>query len=341
MYARGAQDNKGQLLFFIEALDALIQNNALRATVKVILEGEEESGSKGINDLLPEWRDKLASDILMVCDTGTVRSGAPTIIMGLRGIIFLSAHLTGPDHDLHSGVHGGVAPNPAKGVAELIASLHNTDGSIAVDGFYDGVRPPSEKEQTLANEVPFDADSYCKDTGVDPVAGEGAYTPAERIGFRPTIDINGVNSGYSGDGAKTIIPSSAVVKISSRLVAGQDPSKCLEAIIEHLEKHTPPGLELEVSDTEEAGPGFRLDPDSTLVVRAKGALDQLSDQPTAFLWEGASIPVVSELAKTSGAEPLLVGFGSEEDRIHAPNESFSIEQFRNGLLYTALFLANL
>ncbi|MDP6525294.1 MAG: M20/M25/M40 family metallo-hydrolase [Kiritimatiellia bacterium] len=341
MYARGAEDNKGQVLFVIEALEALVQQDALNATVKVILEGEEESGSKGISASLSEWRDRLAADILMVCDTGTVRSGAPTIIMGLRGIIFLSVHLTGPDHDLHSGVHGGVAPNPAQGVAELIASLHNADGSVAVPGFYDGVQPPSENERVLANSVPFDKESYLRDTGVEPVAGEQRYTQTERIGFRPTIDINGVNSGYSGEGAKTIIPSSATAKLSARLVPGQDPSDALDAIIDHLEAQVPAGLELEVTDTEVAGPGFRLDFDSALVNRAKLVLDQLSDQDTAFLWEGASIPVVSALAEASGAEPLLVGFGREEDRIHAVNESFSIEQFRDGFLYAALFLASL
>lgn len=341
MYARGAQDNKGQVLFVIEALEALIQQDALNATVKVIIEGEEESGSKGISASLPEWRDKLKADILMVCDTGTVRTGAPTIIMGLRGIIFLTFHLTGPDHDLHSGVHGGVAPNPAQGLSELIASLHNTGGGIAVRDFYNGVQPPSERESTSANSVPFDPASYIKDTGVEPVAGEHQYTPAERIGFRPTIDVNGVNSGYSGDGAKTIIPSSATAKLSARLVAGQVPEHCLDAIIAHLEAHVARGLELEVTDTEVAGPGFRLDPDSALVASAKRVLDQLSDQETALLWEGASIPVVSALAEASGAEPLLVGFGREEDRIHAPNESFSIEQFRDGFLYAALFLASL
>ena len=341
LFARGAQDNKGQLFYGLKAMETLIAAGALNATVKIVLEGEEESGSGGLAAVLPAWRDRLAADILMVTDTGTVCTGAPTIIMGLRGVLHLTVELRGPTHDLHSGVHGGCAPNPAEGMAALIASLHGPDGRLAVSGFCDDVMPSSEEERRLARAVPFDPAQYLANTGVPPVAGEKAYSPTERTGFRPSVDINGLHAGYGGQGMKTIIPATATAKITARLAAGQDPARCLQCLVRHLEAHTPAGLKLAIPERGIGGPGFRLRPASPLVARAKAVLNQLSDLETAFLWEGASIPIVSALAEISGAEPLLVGFGGDDDLIHAPNESFSIEQFRKGYLYAGLLLAGL
>ena len=341
LYARGAQDNKGQVFYVVKALEHLLAANALDATVKVLIEGEEENGSGGLGAMIPRWGDRLKSDILMVCDTGGVDSGAPTVTMGLRGIVFVDFALDGPDHDLHSGVHGGLAPNPALGMAQVLAGLHRADGSVAVDGFYDGVQPPTDRERALANRNPVDAAAYRRDTGADPVAGEAAYTPRERVGFRPTLEVNGVHSGYGGPGTKTIIPAAAEAKLSARLVPGQDPKDTLGAILRHLERHVPRGLRLRIRETQMAGPGFRLDADSPLVARADAVLRRISGRDTAFLWEGASVPIVSALAAATGAEPLLVGFGLEADRIHAPNESFSIDQFRSGFLYAAAFLSEL
>jgi acetylornithine deacetylase/succinyl-diaminopimelate desuccinylase-like protein len=341
VYARGAEDNKGQLFYVLKAVETLVQDASLDANLKILLEGEEESGSQGISGRVGSWREMLQADILMVCDTGMVRTGAPTIIMGLRGIVFIEAQLTGPNSDLHSGVHGGAAPNVAVEMARLVASLHGPDGAIAVEGYYDGVTPPSDRERTLANAVPWDDALYRQQTGVSAVAGEAGLSPQERVGFRPTIDVNGIHSGYGGTGGKTIIPARAAAKLSSRLVAGQDPVRCLGLLTEHLRERAPEGLELTFPEQNIGGRGFRLDPGSALAARAKGVLDQLTDKETVFLWEGASIPIVAELAEVSGGEPLLVGFGLEEDRIHAVDESFSIEQFRLGYLYAGLFLAGL
>jgi acetylornithine deacetylase/succinyl-diaminopimelate desuccinylase-like protein len=340
MYARGAEDNKGQLFAVLAAAATLVRNNALPGALKIVLEGEEECGSRGLYAKLAEWKRRLAADVLMVADTGTVPSGAPTITMGLRGVAFLNARLRGPDHDLHSGTHGGLAPNPALGMARLLTTLHRPDGSVAVAGYYDGVAPPADEERRLADAEPFDPAEYRRATGCDPAGGERGLSAALRRGFRPTLEINGLHSGYAGPGTKTIIPSEAEAKISLRLVAGQDPAHCLEAVARHLAAHVPPGLRLDIPERAVGGPGFRLRLDSRAVARARRALAGVSPQPTAFLWEGASVPVVSALAEAAGAEPILVGFGSEEDRIHAPDESFSVEQFRKLFLYAARFLSH-
>jgi acetylornithine deacetylase/succinyl-diaminopimelate desuccinylase-like protein len=341
IFARGAVDDKGQLFSSLKAMQQLISNNTLNSTVKIVLEGEEESGSAGMSSSLDQWTDLLKADVLMVADTNTVQSGAPTLIMGLRGIIHLTAVLSGPHRDLHSGVHGGIAPNPAQEMTKLLASLHRRNGRIAVPGFYDSVKKPSARERALARAVPFDARSYESEIGVPPTAGETRFAPAERVGFRPSLDINGIHAGYNGAGIKTIIPSHAVVKITARLVPGQDPEQCLAAIVAHLKNKTPSDLHITIEEKGCAGPGFRLDPKSPLVNKAWRVLDQLGEKKPVFFWEGASIPIVEKLSRVSGAEPLLVGFGMEQDNAHAPNESFSIDQFKLGYLYTGLMLATL
>jgi acetylornithine deacetylase/succinyl-diaminopimelate desuccinylase-like protein len=261
--------------------------------------------------------------------------------MGLRGIVQLTVALHGPRHDLHSGMHGGVAPNPATELARLVASLHGPDGSIAVDGYYGAVTPPTDEERRLANASSPTAAAYEALTGVPPVAGERQFTPAERLGFRPSIDINGIHSGFGGKGVKTIIPAYAMAKITARLVPDQDPDTCLRAIVRHLEARAPVGLRFVVEEKGVGGSAFRLNARSPLVAKAKSVLDRLTDKETAFLWEGASVPIVAALSHVSGAEPLLVGFGREADRIHAPDESFSLEQFKLGYLYVANMLSAL
>ncbi len=341
LYARGAQDNKGQVFYTLKALETLIQHNALDSTVKIIIEGEEEYGSAGMHECMTSWKERLQADILMVHDTGTVRAGNPTIVMGLRGIDHLTVELEGPDHDLHSGLHGGIAPNPAQGISELLNSLFHADGRVAVKGFHDGVVAPTTDELERAAATPFDADEYKQLVGTTPEGGQDGVSPTERVGFLPSLDINGVHSGYGGAGMKTVIPSRAIAKLSARLVPNQNPEAILEAITTHLYRHTPKGMRLTISDQGIGGPGFRLAPDSPLVQKAQAALETLDSGPIAFLWEGASIPIVTGLSQVSGAEPLLVGFGHEEDHIHAPNESFSIDQFKSGYLYAALMLQSL
>jgi len=339
MYARGAQDNKGQVFYLLKAVETLIAQNSLECTLKVFIEGEEESGSGGISAKLEDWKDLLKSDVFMVCDTGCIEPNLPTITMGLRGIVMLTAKLKGPRHDLHSGVHGGVIKNPATEIARLVASLHREDGSIAVPGFYDSVLPIEAEDRKLANMATIEDAKYEAMVGVPPLGGEKNVSFAERRGFRPALEINGIAGGYSGAGTKTIIPSEAIAKISARLAADQDPAESLQQIIDHLKSKAPAGLNLEISETEIGGKAVRLSANSPVIRQAAEALRQIVDRDPVFMWEGASIPVVSSLAAVSGAEPLLVGFGWEEDNIHSPNESFSVEQLRQGFLYAGLLLS--
>jgi len=339
LYARGAQDNKGQLFYALAAIETLIAADALDVGLKILIEGEEECGSGGLNGAMDAWSGRLKADILMVDDVLTVPSGAPTIVMGLRGIAHLSAELHGAGHDLHSGIHGGLAPNAAQGIARIAASLFDDDGRVAVPGFYDGVVPASRREAELAGAIPFDPEAYRLQTGATPDGGIRGVPPVERVGFLPSLDINGIHSGYGGSGMKTIIPAAAVLKLTARLAPGQTPQAVLDAVAAHLERHTPAGMRLVITDRGIGGPGFRLDPDSDAVMKAQAVLAAVCpSKPVAFLWEGASIPIVARLAEVSGASPLLAGFGHETDRIHAPDESFSLAQFKSGFLYAALFL---
>lgn len=339
MWARGAEDNKGQVFYFLKAVETLLDMRALKCGLKIFLEGEEECSSKGISAAMSGWRDKLKGDVLMVCDTGSMSIDIPTITMGLRGIVHLTVSVGGLHKDLHSGVHGGVVKNPALEMARLLASLHNPDGSIAVKGFYDEVRAPSSEDRNLANDGPFPK-NYEEIVGAPPNGGEAGYSAPERRGFRPTIEINGIHSGYGGPGSKTIIPSFAIAKISSRLVGGQDPSAAMKLIEEHLKAHAPAGLKIDFPERGIGGPALLLSSASPTVVRAAKVLKDIFAREPAYTWEGASIPVVSSLAALAGAEPILVGFGLEEDNIHAPNESFSLRQFEQGFLYASMFLSS-
>jgi acetylornithine deacetylase/succinyl-diaminopimelate desuccinylase-like protein len=341
MYGRGAEDNKGQLLSALAAIEALIERGALDRTVKVVIDGEEESGSAGLFQGLPSWGSQLRADVLVINDTGVAPDGSPAITMGLRGIVSAGVRLGGLLRDLHSGAHGGLAPNPALALARMIATLHGPDGRVAVEGFYDGVTEPSEQERALSQALPFDEAGYEALTGVAPTGGEAGRSPAERAWFRPTLELNAFHAGHAGPGTVTIIPAAAEARMTARLVPGQDSEACLAAILKHLKDRVPSGLELTVLRASNGGTGFRLDPGSKLVARARAVLDGLTEKTSVLRWEGGSIPVVTALVKASGAEPLLSGFADETDNAHAPNESYSIEQFRLGFLYTGALLAEL
>lgn len=341
VYARGAQDDKGQFFFPLQALRALIAAGVPLPRLKIVLEGEEECGSHGIAVFLaahPEW---FPADLLVVCDTGMAADGRPAVVAGLRGIVQLNATLVGANHDLHSGQHGGVAPNAALGMARMLATLHDAEGHIAVEGFLDGLTDPSDAEREAACLLPFDASVYTAETGAAPVGGERGVPVQLRLGFRPTIEVNGLHGGYGGPGQKTIIPARAEAKLSARICPGQDPTACLDAIERHLRRHCPVGLSLSIDRREGALPGFRLPIDAPAMRLAREILDTMDPRGSVVLWEGASIPIVSSLRTVSGAQPLLVGFGREADLIHAPNESYSWEQARMAYLFAGQLFARL
>ena len=343
VYCRGAQDDKGQSFAFLCGLRDYLASTqpAQRLNLKIVLDGQEESGSVGLFKLLEDkaFRKRLAADVMLVCDTSAAAGLRPAIVAGLRGVNHFTVTLTAANRDLHSGEYGGIAPNAAQGMAELLASLHNPDGSIAVSGFRDGIEPPSPEELRVAEEAmrasakgfaeasdPVEA-MYAKDIGTEPCGGQMGKTVVQRNAFEPTIEVNGIHSGYGGPGSKTVIPCVAVAKISTRLVPGQSPRRSFEAIHRHLKDRCPKGMRVEVSELTGDAAGFRLPLNSPLFILAEDVLKEMDERGAVFMWDGASIPVVSALRQASGAAPLLVGWGQAEDRIHSPNESFSVVQF--------------
>ncbi|MFZ4397931.1 MAG: M20/M25/M40 family metallo-hydrolase [Kiritimatiellia bacterium] len=338
VYARGAADNKGQFFAFLQGVAALRNAGVEMPAIRLLLDGEEESGSSGLIANLQHWRQQLQADVMLVCDSDVHASGRPAIIAGLRGILHLTVTLRGAPRDLHSGTHGGVAPNAAAGMARLLASLHDENGRIAVNGFLDRVTPPTPAERDLAHAEPFDAAHYEQTIGVTPAGGEAGLSAIDRASFRPTIEINGVHSGYGGPGTKTVLPALAVAKLSARLCPDQSPQACSEQIIAHLRAHCPPGLTLECSEITDGTPALRLPVQTPLMRLAEDVLRQIDPRGPVFEWMGASIPVIGALRDVSGATPLLVGFSREEDFIHAPNESFGLDQFQNDMTYACLML---
>jgi len=339
MYARGAQDNKGQVFSFFKALEALIALGIELPNIKVLIEGEEESGSEALHAGLPGWGPELQSDILMVADTGMVASGVPTITMGLRGIAHCEVTVRGPKVDIHSGVYGGIVRNPLQTLSTILASLYKDDGTVAVPGFYEGVQEPTKRERDLANDAPIKVGDIEALLGVPLVGGEKRFTPMERRGLRPTLEINGLGGGYQGRGGKTVIPACAMAKLSMRLVAGQDPQRVLSSVVEFLRNAAPAGIAVEVSDVAIGGPALRLPVDSEVVKIAQRAIRKAFDREPVYVWEGASVPIVSLLEKVAGAAPILVGFGMQEDAIHSPNESYSLKQFEEGFMYSVSFFS--
>jgi len=327
---RGAQDDKGQFFAFLCGLrEHLAGPDARRVNVKIVLDGQEESGSVALFSLLGDaaFRRRLAADVMLVSDTSAAAGMRPAIIAGLRGVNHFTVTLRAANRDLHSGEYGGIAPNAAQGMAELMASLHNADGSIAVKGFLDGIEPPSAEEVAAAEAGMTGQDGYAADIGTEPCGGERGKSVAMRNCFEPTIEVNGIHSGYGGPGSKTVIPCEAIAKLSTRLVPGQSPARTYEAVKRHLEEHCPSGMKVELSELTGDAPGFRLPLSSPLFRLAQGLLSEIDPRGAVFQWSGASIPVVAAIREASGAAPLLVGWGLPEDRIHSPNESYSLAQF--------------
>lgn len=349
IYARGAQDDKGQFFAFLCGIrDFLVSrtgsvpNSAGTVpTLKVLLEGQEESGSTILAALAPEMRAKLRADVLAVCDTSAAANLRPAIVAGLRGVVHFTVRLEGANRDLHSGEYGGTAPNAAQAMCELLASLHDEKGAVAVRGFAAGLEAPTAEERAAAEAAAVSPEEYEQDVGVGPVGGERGLSLTERNSFLPTIEVNGVHSGYGGPGSKTVIPCRSLAKLSARLAPGMNPAAAMAAIERHLKAHTPAGMKLFVEDVTGSAPGFRLPLSSPLFRLASEILVGLDERGAVYQWDGASIPIVSTLRELSGAAPLLVGFGQSEDRIHSPNESFSFRQFDLGRVWAKRLLEGL
>jgi acetylornithine deacetylase/succinyl-diaminopimelate desuccinylase-like protein len=329
LYGRGASDDKGQLYMHIVAAEACLRTTGLPVNLTFLFEGEEESGSVHLHDFIREHQDLLAADAAVISDTPMYQAGMPAICYGLRGLAGIEVRVDGPAQDLHSGVFGGAVANPAHELARLIASLHTPDGRVAVDGFYDGVRdvPPAERD-ALAK-LPFDPEAFLASTGSPALFGEPGFTTLERLWVRPTLDVNGMWSGFIGEGRKTIIPAYAAAKITCRLVPYQDPQHVQKQVIRHLQDRCPPTVRLTVTPYE-ADPGILTPLDHPVVAAAEGAIRRVFGQDPVHILMGGSIPVVLTFRDVLEAPTVLLGFALPEEHFHAPNEYFTLENFFRG-----------
>lgn len=328
VYARGAQDNKGQSLFVLLALHAL-QGTPPPCHIKLLIEGEEENGSASLAGLLQEKRSSLQSDYTMIIDVGMRKRTTPAITLGMRGMVALTVTCTGPSTDLHSGLYGGVVENPLHALVDTLASLRKSDGSIAVPGFYDSVTMPSQEELALFN-LTADEDDCRQNTGQPFGGGEVAFSPTVRNWLRPTLEINGIHGGYGGQGSKTVIPREAIAKITCRLVPNQDPQRIATLLKNHILARVPRGVSIDVTIHEGMGRAVRSSPHTPGVTALAQAMEKVWGTKPEFILDGASIPIAPLLQKASGGELLAWGIGLPTDRIHAPNEHVDLSRLEKG-----------
>lgn len=332
VYARGAVDDKGQCFYTMAAIRTLLQEKKkLNLNIKFIIEGEEESGSIGLHGILQEKKKQLQADHILIVDSGIQSDGQPAITLGARGIVTFTVTLKGSHSDLHSGTHGGIAYNPNRALAELLASLYDEDGKVTVEHFYDDVTTLSDKEKSELNLI-FNEEELKKEFGILPVGGEKQVPPLESAWLRPTLEINGMAGGYYGPGFKTVIPSIATAKISCRLVPNQNPEKIAELVKKHLLKHVKKGIEIKVEIMEGKGGAFRANPKAKIAAVMAKAYSDVFEKPCHKIMIGGSIPIAAELAEVAGGEMLLVGLCLASDLIHAPNEHFGLKRFEQGFL---------
>ena len=336
IYARGANDDKGQLFMHIKAFEYLLSNGLLRHNVKFMFEGEEETGSASLPAWISENRERLKADICLVSDTTMISDKVPSINCGMRGLAYLEVKLTGPNKDLHSGHYGGAVANPINTLCEMISSLIDEDGRITVPGFYDEVVELSAADRAMLARAPFDMDEYKSFLDIAEVKGEKGYTTMERTGIRPCLDVCGIWGGYTGQGAKTVLPSEAHAKISMRLVPNQRSADITAKFSEYFKSIAPPTVKVEVKASE-GGDGFLIPITSAAYQAASRAMAEVYGIEPVPSRGGGSIPVLAEVQKILGIDPLLMGFGLERDTIHSPNESFLLRQLFAGMESIALF----
>ena len=330
LFARGAVDDKGQVYMHLNAIEAHMKvNGRLPINLKVVIEGEEESGSDSLEGFLTQRRAQLDADVIVVSDTAMLGPDQPALTYALRGIMYGQIDVQGPSHDLHSGHFGGAIANPANALCTIIAALRDGDGRITIPGFYDRVRPLSAAEREQLRALPFDERSYLAESGSPEPSGEKGYSTIERTSARPTLDVNGIWGGYTGPGAKTVLPAKASAKVSMRLVADQDPADLFPRFEAYVKQLSPPGVNVHVEDLHSCLP-FLTEPNHPMLERARRALARAWSKPAAMIREGGSIPVMATFQKTHGLPSILMGFGLDDDNVHAPNEKFSLSSYFGG-----------
>jgi acetylornithine deacetylase/succinyl-diaminopimelate desuccinylase-like protein len=338
LYARGTADDKGQMYMHIKAVEALrAVNGRLPVNLKFLVEGEEEVGGASIAKYVAENPEKLHADVALVSDTALYADGMPTLCIGLRGLIYAEVEAVGPMRDLHSGLYGGSAPNAVFGLIELLSKAKDANGIIQIPGIYEGVEEPAPAERDSWNGLPFrEQDFLAKEVGSSELIGEPGRSVLERIWSRPTFEVHGIAGGFTGAGAKTVIPAKATAKVSFRLVPRQDPDKVVSAFQEWVRRHTPRGIHTEVRILS-ASPGLVVNPEHPAIQVAARAFSDVFGQPTVFIRSGGSIPVVGDFASHLGIPTILMGFGLPDDGLHSPNEKYKLENYYKGIMTIAHF----
>lgn len=337
IYARGSADDKGQFFMHVKAIESLIKTNSLPCNVKLIIEGEEEIGSVNLGNFLKENLSKLSCDIILISDTHIFSNQVPTVTTGLRGLSYVEVEVEGPTRDLHSGLYGGAVPNPINVLSDMIASLIDKDGKITVKGFYDKVIEISPEDRAELNKIPFDEEEFKKSIGLKGTQGEKGYNSLERTSIRPTLDVNGICGGYTGEGAKTVIPSKAYAKISMRLVPDQNPEEITELFTKHFLSIAPESVKVKVTP-HHGGNAYVLPSSDPGYKAAKLAMEKTFNKEVLPYRTGGSIPIVSLFEELLGAKSVLMGFGLDSDAIHSPNEHYGLFNFYKGIETIPYFL---
>ncbi|RLD35677.1 MAG: dipeptidase, partial [Bacteroidetes bacterium] len=330
IFARGADDDKGQAFMHAKAFELMVNTDTLPCNVKFMVEGEEEIGSPSLGKFCEENKELLKADVILVSDTGMIAPDIPSITTGLRGLAYMEVEVTGPNKDLHSGLFGGAVANPINILTKMIASLTDDDNVISIPGFYDDVEDISDNERTEMAKAPFSLDEYKKALDIDEVWGEKGYSTNERTGIRPSLDVNGIWGGYTGEGAKTVIASKAYAKISMRLVPHQDHIKIAELFEKHFVSIAPPSVKVKVTALH-GGQGYVSPTDMVAYLAADKAYTEVYSKKPVPVRSGGSIPIISTFEEILGIKSILMGFGLESDAIHSPNENYPLEQFFNGI----------
>ncbi len=336
IYARGSVDDKGQLYLHVKAIEAhLATTGRLPVNVIVVAEGEEEVGSEHLPGFVEANAARLACDGVVISDSSMFAPGLPSLLFSLRGMTYVQIDVQGPSTDLHSGSYGGAVVNPATALARIIATLHDSDGRIAIPGFYDRVREWEPDVRAQIRTLPFDDDTFRRETGAPALGGEAGYSTLERIWSRPTLEVNGLLSGYTGEGAKTVLPSKAMAKVSCRLVPDQDPDAITELLQSHVGRVAPRGVTVKVTPLHGGRP-WRASLQGPLFEAGRRALERAFGKAPVLAGEGGSIPVVDDFRRILGSPVLLLGFGLPGENAHAPNEWMSDENFRTGMKAVAM-----
>jgi len=338
LYARGSADDKGQVFSHIKAMEAIKAiYGRVPVNVKFLIEGEEEVGGLSVAEYVAANPEKLKADVALVSDTEMYAPGLPTLNIGLRGLVYFEIESRGPMRDLHSGLYGGVAPNAVFGLIELLSKAKDANGHIQIPGIYDDVEAPSAEEKDSWKHLPFDEDEYLKtEVGSTELTGEPGYSVFERTWARPTLEVHGIAGGFTGAGAKTVIPAKATAKVSIRLVPRQDPRKVVRAVEQWVKENSPRGIQCEVRVLS-AGPGLMVNPDHPAIRVAAKAFSDIFGKPTVFTRSGGSIPIVGDFAAHLGIPTILMGFGLPDDGLHSPNEKYNIRNYYDGIRTLAHF----